>query len=143
MKADAKTEAAVMEVMNRYIETYAKRDLSGALALFAPDDDTVIIGTGGDEKRIGMAEIKAQLERDFGQSESATMEFTWHSVSVSGSIAWLAADCIAHIKTGGKKMKLPLRSTIVLEKRSSQWLIVQFHASVPAFGQTEGESFPE
>jgi hypothetical protein len=34
MKADAKTEAAVMNVLKQYIEAYAKRDLDAFLALF-------------------------------------------------------------------------------------------------------------
>ena len=74
MKAGPKTEAAVMNVMNQHVEAYAKRDLDALLSLFAPDPDVVFIGTGGDEKRIGLAEIKAQFERDFAQSETVSIE---------------------------------------------------------------------
>jgi len=43
MKADAKTEAEVMEVLNKLIEAYKKRDLDGILSLYAPYPD--VIGT--------------------------------------------------------------------------------------------------
>lgn len=45
MKADPKTEAEVMNVVNQYIEAHAKRDLDAVLAVFAPDPDVVLIGT--------------------------------------------------------------------------------------------------
>lgn len=144
MKADAKTEAGVMAVMNRYNETYAKRDVEGVLSLFAPDTDIVIIGTGADERRIGRQELKTQLERDFAQSEAAAIEFLWHSVSAAGSVAWLAADCIAHVRMiDRQEIKLTARMTAVLQNRQGRWLILQSHASIPMAGQSEGQSFPK
>ena len=142
MRADAKTEAAVMDVINKYNEAYTKRDLDGVLTLFPLDDDVIVIGTGGDERRVGLTKIKAQIERDFAQSESASIEITWHSVSVAGSVAWVAANCVARVMVSGQEISLPLRSTAVLEQRGDRWLIVQSHASIPATSQMEGESFP-
>ncbi len=85
MKADPKAEAAVMAVINEFAEAFTKRDLDACLAFFAPDTDVVFIGTGGDEKRIGLAEIKALFERDFAQFEDASLTIGWHSVSAAGS----------------------------------------------------------
>ncbi len=143
MKANAKTEAEVMAVMNRYNEAYARQDVDSVLALFAPDPDVVTIGTGQDEKRVGLAEIRAQLERDFAQSEAVSIEFGWHSVSGAGSVAWVAADCVAQAKMpDGQEMSLQIRTTFVLEQRAGKWLIVQWHGSLPATRQGEGQSFP-
>jgi len=142
MKADAKTEAAVMNVMNQLTEAYAKRDLDAVLALFAPDPDVVFIGTGGDEKRIGLTEIKAQFERDFAQSEALSMELGWSSVSAAGSVAWVAADAITHAKVKGQEISFPGRFTAVLEQRSGRWLLLQVHFSMPVREQAESESFP-
>ena len=143
MKADAKTETEVMAVMDQYNEAYAKRDVDGVLECFAPDPDVIVFGTGQDEKRIGRAEIKAQFERDFAQSEVASIEFGWHSVSRAGSVAWVAADCVAQVKMqDGQEMSLQARATFVLEQRAGKWLIVQSHGSLPTAGQGEGQSFP-
>ena len=49
-------------------------------------------GTGADEKRIGLGEIRTQVERDWAQSESASMVFDWTSVSAVGPVAWVAID---------------------------------------------------
>jgi len=142
MKADSKTETAVMNVMNQFAEAFAKRDLNAVLSLLAPDPDVVFMGTGGDEKRIGLAEIKALFERDFSQFEDASLKIGWHSVSAAGSVAWVVADLILHANTGVSEISLRVRSTTVLEWRGDRWLIVQFHSSLPAAGQKEGEAFP-
>jgi len=142
MKADPKTEAAVMNVMTQFAEAFSKRDLNASLALFVPDPDVVFIGTGGDEKRIGLAEIKALLERDFAQFEDASLKLAQPSVSAAGSVAWVVADLILRAKTGGREISLQARSTATLERREDRWLIVQSHTSLPATGQAEGEAFP-
>jgi ketosteroid isomerase-like protein len=142
MKADAKTEAAVLGVLNKLAERYAKRDMEGLLAICAPDPDHVMYGTGADEKRIGLAEIKAQAERDWSQTEAANITFDWTSVSAAGNVAWVAADATFKIRAGGQDMAFPARLTAVLEKRGEQWLFVQSHFSFPAGGQAEGEAFP-
>jgi len=142
MKADAKTEAEVMAVLNQLIEAYKKQDLDGILALYAPDPDVVTIGTGVDEKRIGLAERKVQLERDFAQVKEISVQMGWYSVSAAGSVAWVASDIIARGKVSGQETSVPMRATFVLEQRGGKWLIAQSHTSLPAAGQKEGESFP-
>ena len=142
MKADMETESAVMAVMKQFLESFKTRDLGNGLALFAPDPDIVFIGTGMDEKCIGLAEIKAELERAFSQSEESSIELGWHSVSAAGPIAWISADGTVKVKVNGQRISFPIRMTTVIEQRGDKWLIVQFHGSVPAASQKEGESWP-
>jgi ketosteroid isomerase-like protein len=141
MKAAAKTEAEVMDVVRLCFEAFARRDLDGFSSFFAPDPNIVLIGTGRDEKCIGLAEIKAIIGRSFTQFEDANFEFGWRSVSVADSVAWLAADVILNVKTSSRELCEPLRLTGVMEKRGDRWFIVQVHDSLPAAGQKEGEAF--
>lgn len=143
MKANPQIEIAVKDVLNKLAEGYAKRDWQILASLFAADPDVVMFGTGVDEKRIGLPQIKAQAERDWSQTESTTLEFDWTSVSSSDTVAWVAADVTFKIKAGGQDMNLQGRLTAVLQKQGEQWLIVQSHFSFPAANQTEGESFPK
>lgn len=143
MKADPKIEAAVMLVVSQFVEAFNTHDVNSGLELFAPDPDVVFIGTGGDEKCIGLAEIKAELERAFAQSEQSLIKIGWYSVSSAGSVAWGVADAVIHAKVSGQEIRFPVRLTTVLEQRSGRWFIVQSHASVPAAGQKEGESWPK
>lgn len=142
MKADPKVESEVMAVVTKHMEAYAKRQLDSALALWAKDPDVVAIGSGPDEKRVGPAELKVQLERDFAQSEAVSMELGWRSVSTAGSVAWMAANCLIRAKVNGQDISLPGRLTAVLEKRGNRWLFVQQHFSMPYGAQKVGQSFP-
>jgi len=142
MRADTKTETEVMAVMNQVKEAFNKRDLDSIPVLFAPDPDVVFYGTGADEKGIGQAGIKAEWGRAFAQSDEATIQFGWYSVSAAGSVAWVASDCIIRAKVSGQEISFPIRFTTVLEQRNGRWLVVQSHASMPAAGQKEGESWP-
>ncbi len=143
VKADAKTEAAVLAVLDKFAERYSKQDLDGVMALIASDPDLVLIGTGADETRIGFDEAKAQIQRDWSQSDATPMKIDPHSVSAAGSVAWVAADMTIRVITGGQDVGVgQLRLTTVLEQRDGKWLIVQFHGSAPMAGQPEGESWP-
>ena len=142
MKADAKTEAEVMNAVKQCFEAFAKRDLNAMLVFFAPDPDVVVIGTGRDEKGIGFAEVRAIFERAFSQFNEASFEFGWHSVSVAGPLAWLATDITLHVKANGREISQQIRLTAIMEKRGDRWLILQAHDSVPDRDQAEGEAFP-
>ena len=141
MEADAQTEAEVMAVLNKLAESYTNRDWESLRAVLAPDPDVFMFGTQADEKRIGLAEIKAQAERDWSQTEAGSIDYGWNSVSAAGDIAWVASDVVFKATVEGQELTLPGRLTVVLEKRGGQWLILQSHFSFPAPGQ-EGESFP-
>lgn len=142
MKADAATESAVMAVLKTMADAYANRNSDDLLATFASDADVVMYGTGSDEKRIGLAEIQAQAERDWAQTDTLTLTFDWTSISSAGSVAWVAGDVSLDLSVGEERLVLPARITFVLENRGGAWLIVHGHFSFPAAGQDEGESFP-
>ncbi len=142
MKANTNTEAAVLAVLNKFMETYEKRDIEGLMSLVAPDDDLFLFGTGIDEKRIGPEQFKLQAERDWSQTEALAFNFTSHHVSAAGPVAWAASEGLGQGRVGGQEIQFPLRMTAVLEQRGDKWLLVQSHVSVPAAGQEEGDSVP-
>ena len=142
MKADARTEAAVIKAVNRMMDSYKMRDMEALVACFAPDGDVVMYGTGADEKRVGLEEIRFQAQRDWAQSDSISMVFSETSVSAAGQVAWVASDGAFQIHAGGQVFSTPARLSLVLEERNGDWLVVHAHFSVPAAGQEEGDSIP-
>jgi uncharacterized protein (TIGR02246 family) len=141
MKADTRTQSEVTAALQKFADAYAKRDLKALLECFASDADVVLYGTGADEKRIGLEQIRTQVDRDWAQSESAAMSFTWTSISAADDVAWVAADGVLKFRADGQDMSLPVRITLVFERREGKWLIAQSHFSAPALGQEEGQSF--
>jgi hypothetical protein len=110
MKASPQTQAAVQATLQQWKDAYARRDPEGALAVIAPDNDVVGIGTGPDEWRVGPEQFKAQLERDFAQSEALSIEYeplsawpevlhvTWGAASADKGgrrDRWLVGRCSA------------------------------------------------
>lgn len=141
MKAEASTEAAVVAVIRNWLEAYAGHDLDGLMALFSPVSEVVVIGTGPDEKRIGVEAIRLQFERDYAQSSAIRAELGWYSVSAAPGVAWIAADTLFWVTAGGIETGFPLRLTAVLEQWQGRWLVAQWHVSAPAAGQNEGSSW--
>ncbi len=141
MKADTRTEGEVKATLQKLTDAFGKRDLKRFLECFASDADVVLYGTGADEKRIGLEQIRIQVERDWVQSETAAMSFAWSSVSAAGAVAWAAVDGTFKFRVEGQDMILPIRVSFVLEKREGKWFIVHSHFSTPASGQEEGHSF--
>jgi ketosteroid isomerase-like protein len=141
MRADPNTEAAVVNIVKKCFEAFTKKDLDAILAFCAPDPDVILIGTGRDEKCVGLDEVRNILGRAFTQFEEASFKFGWHSVSAAGSVAMLAADVTLHVKTSDRQITEQLRLTVVLEQRGDRWLIIQWHDSLPAAGQKKGQAF--
>ena len=142
MKANAQTEAAVMDILDRFANAFAKQDLHALIALFTPDPNVVCIGTEADEKCLGPSEIRTHFERNFAQCEDLSLEWGWSSVSALDSLAWMAAEGVAHLKADGQETHTPLRLTAVLERYEQKWAIVQMHCSTPDNVQAQGQSLP-
>src|SRR3989304_6180014 len=111
-----------MSAFNSLWKAYETRDGNSLSAMVAPDPDVVLYGTGADEKRLGAGEIRVQFERDWSQSEAASLKFHWHSVSVAGGAALVAAEGAAHVKVGGQDVTMPIRATMAFEQRGGKWL---------------------
>ena len=142
MNAEPAVQTAVKAILNDLAASYSNRDIKRLLAGFAPDLDVVMFGTGADERRTGLTEIRTQAERDWSQTDASAFSFGEIAVSAVGSVAWAAADCVFQVEAGGQRMTLPGRFTGVLEKRGDKWLVAQAHFSLPAMEQDEGQAFP-
>lgn len=142
MKANAATEAAVVGVLDKLMESYKQRDIEGLMSLVSPDDDLFLFGTGLDEKRTGREAFKFQAERDWSQMEALAFNFTWHRVSAAGPVAWVASEGLGQGRADGQVFDFPVRMTSVLEQRGEQWFLVQSHFSLPAPSQEAGDSVP-
>ena len=142
MKADPRTEAEVMHVLSRIVETASSRDVDGAMALFADDPNVFLLGTGVDEARTGHAAIREQIERDLTQSDALSWTLSPQNISAAGSVAWTSGDVVVRVTMGGQTLDIPHRLTTVLERRGAKWLIQQMHLSFANGAQVVGQSYP-
>lgn len=80
MQADTTTTAAVKTVLDKIAQAYASRDRDLLRSVVAPDPDVIMYGAGADEKRVGLAEIEMQAQRDWSQTDSSEVRFGWMSI---------------------------------------------------------------
>jgi ketosteroid isomerase-like protein len=143
MNADQKTQAEVTQTLKGMFEAYKKKDLSGVLSYWATDPDLVAIGSGEDEKAVGVGKYVEGLLRDWAQAEVTAIGVKNFVVSAAGVVAWFVADVTFTYKAEGKEAALPGRMTGVMEKRNGKWLWVQMHYSTPSTAQEKGQSWPK
>ena len=142
MQADAATTAAMTALLAAYREAYLRRDVEGLLALFAPEPDITVMGTGTDELSIGVAVLRNQFTRDITQADEIVWDFPAPVVACLGSVAWTLVQANVHARMGSIREDLALRASVVAVRVGDRWLIHQMHCSLPSPGQPEGESFP-
>ncbi len=141
MVASEQTITAVRGVLDKFAATYSAKDEVGVLGCFDVGSDGVLIGTGADEWRVGDAAVRAQVERDFAQADSLSVEFGELHIDGTDGVAWFAAKATVRASVGGEPFESALRLTGVVSHQGDSWRIVQSHLSFPADAQEPGRSF--
>lgn len=85
-------EAEIKELLRQVTAAYEQKDVEALMARVAPEAEVVFIGTGADERLVGWQSIKAAYERDFAQSDSIDLDYTWIKVGARGDVAWFVAE---------------------------------------------------
>ncbi len=118
------TRTDIEAVVRRMADRYAAKDPDGVLVLFA-DDEPMVVGTGADEVRFGLAEIRTQVERDLVHADSISMAFEDLSVKVVGDAASALADAAFAGSVGGEDFRLPVRLTVGLVKSGTDGSVMR------------------
>ena len=127
------TEAALLEILERFCSAFAAQDAEAVMQLFAPDAEIVMV-TSEEAVLRGPEEVEAFLHR-YARG-STTYSWTWdrRDVSAAGAVGWLLAEGAEMAAERGREQKHPYRMTLVCEKREGRWLLVQIHGSSPHHG---------
>ncbi|WP_292364427.1 MULTISPECIES: nuclear transport factor 2 family protein [unclassified Methanoculleus] len=140
MRVSEQTQNQILAVLRRMAEATARKDVGGIMALADPDFRG--FGTGADEKAIGREAYRRQLERDFSQAETISLEFSDIRIGAEGTVAWVMAGTAYHIVADGVSQTLNGRLTAVLRGTGHAWVFAQMHYSLPAEGQEAGRLYP-
>ena len=133
MKADARTEAAVMDVLDKLSDACARRNLEEVVGLFAPDaDDIVVVASEADQRWSGVKEVKAFFERLFSRPLAYSFSWDWYWVWSAGSVSWVMTEGAEHLRGEHQEARFPYRMSAVLERRREEWKRVLLHGSEPA-----------
>ena len=106
--------------------------------VMAQDSDMVSFGTDASERWVGFDEVRDSFAKQVGAFEVESIDTKEQVIkaSKSGEVAWFSQVVNWHISIGGNSQTIPgIRVTGVLEKRGTDWKIVQFRTSAPVQGQ--------
>lgn len=137
----ARDVSEIQGLLDQFVQRYEAMDADGVVELFA-EEDAVVVGTGADEVRFGLGEIRAQVERDISQADDISLLMESPRINVAGGAAFAYADANFVGTVGGESLQMPVRLTLGLVHDEHGWRIIQWHGSVAYGAQAEGESFP-
>ncbi|MBI3543041.1 MAG: nuclear transport factor 2 family protein [Deltaproteobacteria bacterium] len=130
--SSSETEVAIMAAIGELADAYSNGDYRRVTSMYVPDPGVVAFGPSVGEKWIGPEAIAWAYARDFRNFPDSELEFNWASIAGRDGVAWVAADCKAHVKIDGRVLRVDGRFTAVFERRGDRWLIAQSHFSFPA-----------
>lgn len=133
VKADSQTEAALLEMLERFCSGFAARDADAVIQLFAPDADVVMV-TSEESLLRGPEEVRAFLQPYVQGSTTYAWAWDRRDVSAAGAVGWLLAEGVESAAAEGGEEAHPYRMSMVCEKRDGRWLLVQVHGSSPHHG---------
>jgi limonene-1,2-epoxide hydrolase len=85
VRADERTEAALVEILESFCAAFAARDAGAAMRLFSPDSDIVMV-TSEESLLPGPEEVRAFLQR-YARG-TATYSWAWDRCDVSAAGVW-------------------------------------------------------
>lgn len=123
----------IRAVLAQHDKALSDKNLDALMATFSSDPNTVVLGTGSEEKWVGPAEIRAAYTEIFKDYDPGTMQTNcdWKTGGADdgGTMAWLAAICSAKDSLQGKARDYKLNVSAAVEKQDGKWKFVSLHMS--------------
>lgn len=124
----------VESAIDQFTQAWETKDIELLSRIMAHDADMVIYGTDAPEQWVGWESFKTSVAEMFTALGNIKIAVKNRSIKVhpSGDVAWFSQIWDWDLVVEGKPIRSEgQRFTGVLEKRSGEWVIVQFHNSVP------------
>lgn len=110
-----------------------EKNLDALMATFSSNPNTVVLGTGSEERWVGAQEIRGAYTEIFKDYDPNTVQATcdWKTGGAddAGTMAWMAAICACKDSFQGKVREYKLNVTATVEKEDGKWRFVSLHMS--------------
>jgi ketosteroid isomerase-like protein len=123
----------IRELLAKHDKALSDKSLDAVMSTFSTDANTVVLGTGAEEKWVGPEEIKSAYTEIFKDYDPGTLQTNcdWKTGSSddAGTMAWLAAICAAKDSLQGKPREYKLNVSATVQKQDGNWHFVMLHMS--------------
>jgi uncharacterized protein (TIGR02246 family) len=124
----------IKKAIDQFEEFWETEDMALLSKIIAHDSNMINIGSDAGEYFIGWEGLKSSIEQMLPVLDSIQIEVKNQIIQVhtTGNVAWFSEIWSWNFVYSGQRVMMEnQRLTGVLEKRDGQWVIVQFHNSVP------------
>ena len=133
-RASKPTVDEIRQVLAAHDKALNEKNLDAVMNTFSTDANTVMLGTGSEEKWMGPQEIRSAYTEIFKDYDPGTLQTdcaSWKSGGAddAGTMAWLAATCNAKDSLQGKTREYKLNVSGTVAKQNGQWRFVVLHMS--------------
>lgn len=128
------TVEEIRAVLAAHDKALNDKNLDAVMSTFSTDGNTVVLGTGTEERWMGPDEIRAAYTEIFKDYDPGTLQTDcagWKTGGAddSGTMAWLAATCNAKDSLQGKAREYKLNVSGTIARQNGQWRFVVLHMS--------------
>lgn len=137
-ESETRSKHNLKNAVDQLMGAFEKESVEMFDAVMAKDSDMVSFGTDASERWVGFDEVRSSFAKQVGAFEVERIDTKSQVIkaSSSGEVAWFSQVVDWHISSDGNSQTISgIRVTGVLEKRGTEWKIVQFHTSAPVQGQ--------
>jgi len=123
----------IKEVLAQHDKALSEKNLDSLMQSFSSDPNTVVLGTGTEEKWVGQQEMRAAYTEIFKDYDPNTLQSKcdWKTGGADddGMMAWLAAICSCKDSMQGKNREYKLNVSAGLKKQDGKWRFTMLHMS--------------
>lgn len=124
----------IRQVLAAHDKALNDKNLDGVMNTFSTDGNTVVFGTGAEERWMGPQEIRAAYTEIFKDYDPGTLKTDCAGWKTGGSdetgqMAWLAATCYAQDSLQGRTRDYKMNVSATVAKQNGQWRFVMLHMS--------------
>ena len=124
----------VRALLSAHDKALSEKNIDALMSTFSTDSNTVVLGTGVEERWMGPQEIKTAYTEMFKDYDPGTMQcdcsqFKSSGASDDGTMAWLAASCNCKDSLQGKARDYKLNVSGTVSKQNGNWHFVSLHMS--------------
>ncbi|MBK5967226.1 MULTISPECIES: YybH family protein [Thiorhodovibrio] len=132
LAADA-PEAEIRALFAAHEAALNGHELEALVALYAPGDQTVVMGTTTAERWVGAEQIADAYTHFFADFDAGSVEreCPWMQAEASGDVGWISANCVYQDSLKGTERQFALNVTAVVQRLDGDWKLSAMHFSNP------------
>ncbi len=128
---DPKVVEEIRAVLQQHDKALGEKNLDALMDTFVNSPDTVVLGTGTEEKWVGPETIKnayTEIFKDYDVG-SVNISCDWKTGHHLGDVAWMAATCHAKDALKGNPREYHLNVSATMVKDDGKWRFSILHMS--------------